>query len=381
MDMSFPEEYAAGLLWVLQGAGRGEHDGMIVFSPIGGAKVEVSANTAIPRRRMIVASSGEDEFPAACPAKALIPLCKSVDEGKSLSISVDDESVRAACGATSMKVANDYDLTALVTHKRQFDSVVDGIDAADLCAAVSHVSKVGASEMIADVDAHGNMVLSAGDGGLVARETVVCSPVDDGAKLFFAASTLKALKAWSKIGDGVSLSIAVAGESCVRFSAAVESYESPAPAELIFDSAQTLTRDAIPDPDDAPEVPTIVVDKARIISALTVAAAATGSRGVLTVSNKENARTNLVVSSVLGNDTAKSVLVDCVATNTLAVSCSPADISHAMSVIPEKEVGMSVVGEGDDVWLVLSCVAMPTDDDSEGVPSDIAVYVSCENVK
>lgn len=380
-DITIDDQCAEALKFVTDGAGKGDHDSLIFITVSASGTATISTNTIATQRLMTVQVDSPEETVMAVRANALSSMTDKVDEDQKLSMSIRDNKLYMAVGATSATLHNLADYAVDCTKKLTQHPVVNVPEAYHgMNAIVQAVKAVSSNNGVINISGDDTgMAIGSGSEAIYTQElipaTILCG--NEEYRMEVHANHLRSLTKLSKIEVLDNIEIAQ-GTGFASFTFPVNDATTHLKSITVVTPTVVSARQSKSTPCDEDIIANLTTSRISLNTAIKPLKGVIPGDGIVTLDSTQTGR---VVIKVNDSDSdGRTVIVDAVVDKGDVVSTSLANLQKALQTVKSDNVNLGKIIHNDQEWIAITGVD-DDDEDNLGNTYDFIVAVSTESLE
>ena len=373
--LSFGYDDTQLLNWVANGATNNDPESFLLLEPYDDNNYKITTNTGNQQRSLLVEINDEetDNYYAAIRAKAVQSVASKVDDESNLSITITEDKVSLASGATTMSLTNHYDNVMSINKHHKTDIIVS-VDAYDVIDSTSRATSAAGKGVITFSNKDNDFTITSGSENIRTQELFPANANDD-FELILPAEYLKNIKPLGKIevldtitfkkGTGlINLVVSISPEEGY---CAVSEIEYTIPTHI-------GSTGLIDNPCDEDVTTNCKIGKKELTSSIKyISGAVKGESEITLEAEKGN---NFITVKVSDDDgSAKTTIIDADIDNSFKITTTSSLLLKGVKTVTGKEVILGSIETENNNWLAVMPV-FKEDADNDSQNSDIIIALT-----
>lgn len=373
--LSFGYDDTQLLNWVANGATNNDPESFLLLEPYDDNNYKITTNTGNQQRSLLVEINDEDtdNYYAAIRAKAVQSVVSKVDDESNLSITITEDKVSLASGATTMSLTNHYDNVMSINKHHKTDIIVS-VDAYDVIDSTSRATSAAGKGVITFSNKDNDFTITSGSENIRTQELFPANANDD-FELILPAEYLKNIKPLGKIevldtitfkkGTGlINLVISISPEEGY---CAVSEIEYTIPTHI-------GSTGLVDNPCDEDVITNCKIGKKELTSSIKyISGAVKGESEITLEAEKGN---NFITVKVSDDDgSAKTTIIDADIDNSFKITTTSSLLLKGVKTVTGKEVILGSIETENNNWLAVMPV-FKEDADNDSQNSDIIIALT-----
>lgn len=373
--LSFGYDDTQLLNWVANGATNNDPESFLLLEPYDDNNYKITTNTGNQQRSLLVEINDEDtdNYYAAIRAKAVQSVASKVDDESNLSITITEDKVSLASGATTMSLTNHYDNVMSINKNHKTDIIVS-VDAYDVIDSTSRATSAAGKGVITFSNKDNDFTITSGSENIRTQELFPANANDD-FELILPAEHLKNIKPLGKIevldtitfkkGTGlINLVISISPEEGY---CAVSEIEYTIPTHI-------GSTGLVDNPCDEDVITNCKIGKKELTSSIKyISGAVKGESEITLEAEKGN---NFITVKVSDDDgSAKTTIIDADIDNSFKITTTSSQLLKGVKTVTGKEVILGSIETENNNWLAVMPV-FKEDADNDSQNSDIIIALT-----
>ena len=376
--LSFGYDDTQLLQWVVGGSAKTDPESFILFEPYDDNNYKVSTNTSRQHRSLLVEVNDDDTdlYYAAIRSGAVHSVASKVDDESNLSITITEDTVNLASGATTMKLTNNYDDVMDVTKQLQTDSIVS-VESYEVIEAIGRAVSAAGKGVVTFSNKDDDFTITSGTDDIRTQEIFPANTQED-FNLIVDGEHLKNIKSLGKseVLDTTTLRQGVGVSTLVINIKAEEGYCAVSEVHYTFPTHIGSTG-LTDNPCDEDILAKCKIGKKELTSSIKyISGAVQGDSEVTLEAEKGN---NFITVKVADDDgSAKTTIIDADIDNGFTITTKSSLLLKGVKTVTGKEVVLGEVDTDNNTWITITPV-FKEDADNESQNSDIVVAITAIN--
>lgn len=372
--LSFGYDDTQLLNWVASGATNNDPESFLLLEPYDN-NYKITTNTGNQQRSLLVEINDEDtdHYYAAIRAKAVQSVAAKVDDESNLSITITEDKVSLASGATTMSLTNQYDNVMSINKHHKTDTIVS-VDAYDVIDSAGRATSAAGKGVVTFSNKDNDFTITSGSEDIRTQELFPADANDD-FELVIPAEHLKNIKPLGKIEvldtitfrKGLGLTTLTISISPEEGYCAVSEVEYTIPTHI-------GSTGLIDNPCDEDVSTNCKIGKKELTSSIKyISGAVKGESEITLEAEKGN---NFITVKVSDDDgSAKTTIIDANIDKSFKITTTSSLLLKGVKTVTGKEVILGSIETENNEWLSIMPV-FKEDAEDESENSDIIIAIT-----
>ena len=379
-DITIDDQCAEALKFVTDGAGKGDHDSLIFITVSASGTATIATNTTATQRSMTVPVESPEETIVAVRANALSSMTDKVDEDQNLSMSIRDNKLYIAVGATSATLHNLADYAVDCKKNLPQHPVVNVSEAAlGINAIAQAVKAVSSNNGVINISGDDTgMAIGSGSEDIYTQELIPATILggNEEYRMEIHANHLRSLTKLSKIEGLENIEISQ-GTGFASFTFPVDDPATYLKSVTVVTPTVVSARQNKSTPCDEDIIANFTTSRVALNTAIKPLKGVIPGKGIVTLDSTQTGRVIIKVND--SDSDGRTVIVDAVVDKGDVISTSLTNLQKALQTVKSENVNIGKIIHNDHEWISITGVD-DDDEDNLGNAYDFIVAVSTESL-